>query len=178
MATEKWILDDGRRAEKRVTEIHTPEKMESEKVIELHMEDERPLKLKQRVIEKTKPFVYERRTETIDESGNVVDMKVESVEPKVNFQFVDHIVAGASACSHARKSGLSKEDIVEAVKESMKSSHGACHASACKKLKSKGMVEEVESKVESDNKNSIMDKVLIAVIAIQLVGLAYLFFGM
>lgn len=174
MATEKWILDDGRRAEKRVTEIHTPEKMESEKVIELHMEDERPLKLKQRVVEKTKPFVYERRTETLDDNGNVVDMKVESVEPKVNFQFVDHIVANASACGHAHKSGLTKEEIVDAVKESMKS----CHGTSCKKLKSKGVVDEVESAVEKENQTSTLDKILIGVIAIQLVGLAYLFFGM
>lgn len=177
MATEKWILDDGRRAEKRVTEVVSSEKMESEKVIELHMEDERPLKLKQRIVEKTKPFVYERRTETIDVNGNVVDLKVESVEPKVNFQFVDHIVADGAAC-HARKSGLSKEEIVEAVKESMKASHGGCHASACKKLKSKGIAEEIENKVEQDSKTSTMDKILIAVIAVQLVGLAYLFFGM
>ena len=178
MDTEKWILDDGRRAEKRVTEIHNPEKMECEKVVELHMEDERPLKLKQRVIEKTKPFIYERRTETIDQNGNVVDLKVESVEPKVNFQFVDHIVADTSACSHARKHGFSKEEIVEAVKESIKSSHGACHGSACKKLKSKGVAEEVETKVEAEKQTSTMDKILIAVIAVQLVGLAYLFFGM
>ena len=174
MATEKWILDDGRRAEKRVREIHTPEKMESEKIIELHMEDERPLKLKQRIVEKTKPYVFERKTETLDEHGNVVDMKVESVDPKVNFQFVDHIVADGINSTHVRPSSLSKEEIVEAVKESMKS----CHGSTCKKLKSKGVVEEVESNIEKNNGASTMDKVLIGVIAIQLVGLAYLFFGM
>ena len=179
MTTEKWILDDGRRAEKRVIETINTDKMESEKVVELHMEDEKPLKLKQRVIEKTKPFIYERKIETIDAQGNVVDLKVESVEPKVNFQFVDHIIAGGSAAVASQSvGGISKDEIVEMVKEAMKST-GPCHASVCsRKLKSKGVVDEVENKIEKDNQPSIMDKVLIGVIAAQMIGLAYLFFGM
>ena len=61
------------------------------------------------------------------------------------------------------------------VKEAMKSTH----ASVCsRKLKSKGVVDEVENKIEKDNQPSIMDKVLIGVIAAQMIGLAYLFFGM
>lgn len=177
MTTEKWILDDGRRAEKRVIETINTDKMESEKVVELHMEDEKPLKLKQRVIEKTKPFIYERKIETIDAQGNVVDLKIETVEPKVNLQFVDHIVAGGSASAQS-VGGISKDEIVEMVKEAMKST-GPCHASVCsRKLKSKGVVDEVENKIEKDNQPSIMDKVLIVVIAAQMIGLAYLFFGM
>lgn len=191
MTTEKWTLEDGRRVEKRVTEIHIPEKMESEKVVELHMEDERPLKLKQRMVEKTKPFVYEKRTETIDENGNVVDVKIESVEPKVNFQFVDHIVTDVAAVCNkgacnkgacnkgacdkgACNKGLTKEEIVEAVKESMNFNN----LTACNKLKSKGIVEEIETNIQSENSTSMLDKILVGVIAIQLVGLAYLFFGM
>ena len=178
MTTEKWILDDGRRAEKRVIETINADKMESEKVVELHMEDEKPLKLKQRVIEKTKPFIYERKIETIDAQGNVVDLKIETVEPKVNFQFVDHIVAGGFASAQNVGGGISKDEIVEMVKEAMKST-GSCHDSVCsRKLKSKGVVDDVENKIEKDNQPSIMDKVLIVVIAAQMIGLVYLFFGM
>ena len=54
---EKWTLEDGRRAEKRITEL------DGERVIELHVESERPLKLTQRVVEKSKPIVYERKIE-------------------------------------------------------------------------------------------------------------------
>ena len=48
---EKWTLEDGRRAERRVVET-TDSNGQSEKVIELHVEDVRPLRLQQRIVEK------------------------------------------------------------------------------------------------------------------------------
>ena len=46
---EKWTLEDGRKAEKRISESVNHSDLTSEKIVELHMEDERPLKLKQRI---------------------------------------------------------------------------------------------------------------------------------
>lgn len=98
--TEKWTLEDGRRAERRVTESVQPGG-EAERVVELHVEDERPLRLQQRVVEKRKPFVYEREIHTVDKTGNVVEKKVESIEPKVQMQLVEHIAADGGVTSLA-----------------------------------------------------------------------------
>jgi hypothetical protein len=90
MQKEKWTLEDGRRAERRVVENAL--NGETERVIELHVEDERPLRLQQRVVEKSKPIVYERKVETVDPAtGNVIESKVESIEPKVQMQLVEHV---------------------------------------------------------------------------------------
>jgi hypothetical protein len=61
---EKWTLEDGRRAERRVVEHKNADGV-AEKIIELHIEDERPLRLQQRVVEKVKPVLYERKFEIV-----------------------------------------------------------------------------------------------------------------
>ena len=92
---EKWTLEDGRRAERRVVET-TDSNGQSEKVIELHVEDLRPIRLQQRVIETTKPMLVERKLETIDPmTGNVIEQKIESLEPKSPMQVVQHIATPA-----------------------------------------------------------------------------------
>ena len=88
---ERWFLDDGRRAERKVTE-NVGENGECEKIVELFVEDERPLRLQQRVVEKCKPMLFERKLETIDpKTGEVLEQKVESLEPRVPMQVVEHI---------------------------------------------------------------------------------------
>jgi hypothetical protein len=123
--TEKWTLDDGRRAERRVTDNVNPTG-EAERVIELHVEDERPLRLQQRVVEKRKPFVYEREIHTVDKSGNVVEKKVEAVEPRVQMQLVEHLVTdnGVSALSTdpvvANDCHVTKEEMIETIVSAIK----------------------------------------------------------
>jgi len=107
---EKWMLDDGRRAEKRVREIKNEDGY-GERTVELHVEDERPLRLQQRVREKTKPFVFERTIETVDpKTGEVVDQKLESIDPKVPMQLVEHI----SSLGHSSEKGsVSAQTVTE-----------------------------------------------------------------
>jgi hypothetical protein len=117
--TEKWTLGDGRRAERRVTEQNSDDG-QTERIVELHVEDERPLKLQQRVVEKSKPIVYERKIETIDpHTGSVVDQKVESMEPRVQMQLVEHIASANSVTAQSIQEDcechVTREEMVDAI---------------------------------------------------------------
>ena len=179
--TEKWTLEDGRKAEKRVQENINHADLTSEKVVELHMEDERPLKLKQRVIEKSKPIIYERKIETVDDAGNVVDVKIESAEPRVPMQLVEHISAansfaaqGCKKVSHPK--GLTKEDMIEAITMAIKSvkSSDVCES----RISSLGIADQIAEKVNEDSNNGVTNKILIGVIIVLAAGLGYMLFAM
>ncbi len=176
---EKWTLEDGRKAEKRVHENVNHADLTSEKVVELHMEDERPLKLKQRVTEKTKPVIYERKIETIDSTGNVVEVKVESAEPKVAMQLVEHIAVanpvsaqGCKKVCHAK--GLTKEDMVEAITAAFK----AVKSSDEVKINSLGLADQIAEKVNDSSEGNTVNNILIGVIVFLTIGLGYLLFAM
>lgn len=178
---EKWTLEDGRKAEKRVHETVNTSDLTSEKVVELHMEDERPLKLKQRVVEKTKPVIYERKIETLDANGNIVDVKVESSEPKVQMQLVEHIAVAAQAASHGCKSackknaGMTKEDLAEAIALAIKSANAK---EECK-INSQGIAAKIAEEVEVEKKaDNTVNNILIGVIVVLTVGLGYMLFAM
>ena len=187
---EKWVLDDGRRAEKRVTEVKN-EDGQGERVIELHVEDARPLRLQQRVVEKTKPFVFERTVSTVDpQTGEVVDQKLESIEPKIQMQLVEHI-----STSNPNVSTLSvddcdchvtKEEMIETVIAAVKAakendvqsmSRSMSSNSFSDKLNSLGLVDEIEKRVDISGYSS-SDKILLGVIAAQVVALGYIVFFM
>lgn len=196
MRVERWTLDDGRRAERRVMEL-ADNSGEAERVIEFLVEDERPLRLKERVVERKKPFVYERKIETLDPDGNVVEQKVESVEPKVQMQLVEHLISSQSVHAQAASQEndcdchVTKEEMIDTIVAAIKATrNGATHhtpshdeayqvraMSTAKKLKSLGLAEEVADRVEN-KEYSLGDKILFAVIAAQVVGLAYMIFGM
>lgn len=163
---EKWTLEDGRRAERRVMENKNADG-QAEKIIELHVEDERPLRLQQRIIERTKPIVYERKLETVDPvSGSVVEEKVESLFGNAktgdgNFvtkQELIDIIAGLK----------SKDEVkVQAVAETPK-----------KALKTSSLMEELQKMNTQKDGMSMMDKILLVVIAAQMIGLGYILFFM
>lgn len=124
---EKWVLDDGRRAEKRVTETKNCEDGQGERIVELHVEDERPLRLQQRIREKTKPIVYERTIETVDpKTGEVVEQKLESIDPKVQMQLVEHIsttgpsVVSAQSVEDDCDCHVTKEEMIETIVAAIK----------------------------------------------------------
>lgn len=177
---EKWTLEDGRKAEKRISETVNHADLTSEKVVELHMEDERPLKLKQRVIEKTKPVIFERKIETVDAHGNIVDVKIESAEPKVPMQLVEHIgvashhVAAQGCKRSCQSKGLTKEDLAEAIATAIKTS---CEKDNCK-LKSMGIADEIAERVNQDSSDNTTNYILYGIIAVLTLGLGYLLFAM
>ena len=178
---EKWTLEDGRKAEKRIHENVNHADLTSEKVVELHMEDERPLKLKQRVTEKSKPVIVERKIETVDAAGNVVDVKIESAEPRVPMQLVEHIAVSSPVSAQGCKKvchskGLTKEDMVEAITAAIKAvkSSESCGA----KINSLGLADQIAEKVNGDDDGGTTNKILVGVIVLLVVGLGYLLFAM
>lgn len=178
---EKWTLEDGRRAEKRVIE-HKDVNGECEKVIEVHVEDERPLRLQQRVVEKCKPMLYERKLETIDpKTGNVVEQKVESLEPKVPMQVVEHIGVAASGNSDDANKPVTKQEMIDAIVAAIKANRelSMAHHAEKKCVKAQGLAEEIQKlQVPQKDGMSLMDKALIVVIAAQVIGLGYILFFM
>lgn len=168
---DSYVLGDGRRAERRVTQVANGQVVE--KIVELHMEDERPLRLQERVVEVSKPMVVERRTEKIDPAtGSVVEQKVEALENKSPMQVVEHIgVAQKSqVCEHA--------DLVKAIVEALKTSKEDMVSvqSLSSGLKTLGAADEVASRANA--KVSLSDKILVGIVAAQIVGLIYIVFFM
>lgn len=149
---EKWTLEDGRRAERHIKEIG------DERIIELHIEELRPMRLQQRITEKVKPFVYEREIEMVDSDGNVVEKKVEAIEPKVQLQLVDHIAVASKPVN-----------VLSSVKEEVKSVNG---------VKSFGLAEEIAKQDKVVKNNGMTDKILMGVIGLLAVGVVYMIFFM
>ena len=188
LKVEKWTLEDGRRAERRVTESKDSNG-QGERVIELHVEDARPLRLQQRIVEKTKPIIFERKMEVIDPAtGNVVEQKVECLEPRVPMQVVEHIGVARGDDDYGIQ--FTKREFVELLaemrtnnkpkeKQEGKAKDANPKVESPKKVMSLGLAEEFEKMSSPQNDgSSMMDKLLICVIAAQVVGLAYIIFFM
>lgn len=191
---EKWIQEDGRRAERRVTETKFDKEGQAERTIELHLEDPRPLKLQQRIVEKIKPVIFERKIETINPlTGEVIERKVETVEQKVPMQVVDHISVVESNNTndptqnvnfdHAAPEGvplyLQNKDLkalVDLLKNGQKDETNSNTDEFETKLKSLGMAEQAARKSSKDNFSS--DKLLMGVIVAQVIALGYVLFFM
>ncbi len=187
--TEKWTLDDGRRAERRVTENVNPTG-EAERVVELHVEDERPLRLQQRVVEKRRPFVYEREIHTIDKSGNVVEKKIEAVEPKIQMQLVEHVAtpAGVSALSVEDPAAgndchVTKEEMIETIVSAVRALKEEFAAALPQSVVAApgSLADQIGRRLNEDQPKADtggMDKILWGVIVILVIGLGYVIFGM
>lgn len=86
-------LEDGRKAER----IVQAEDSEGKTVTEVWVEPIIERKLSQRVVEYRKPVVHRREVETVDEvSGEVIERKVESLEPENKMQLREFIKTESS----------------------------------------------------------------------------------
>ena len=83
----RW--EDGRHAEKHVVDWHVADDGAEQREVELFVEPERQLNLKQRVIEKRKPVVYHRTTQIID-GDKIVEQQVEERDED-KLELVQHI---------------------------------------------------------------------------------------
>jgi hypothetical protein len=92
---EKIRLEDGRHGERKVVEEKDCDTGEGVVVTEVWEEAPKVMPLTKRVTEKKRPIVVERTIETIKDE-QVVDVQVESLEPKVELQFKEHIVRAGS----------------------------------------------------------------------------------
>lgn len=178
---DSYTLGDGRRAERRITEVTKDGVVE--KIVELHVEDERPLRLQERIVETSKPVVVERKLEKIDPAtGNVVEQKVEALEPKTPMQVVEHIgVKQSPSCDcHGCDCNVTKQDMIDAIVAALAAKNGVSAQSVPSDLKSGlaslGVADEVASTVKEGM--STMDKVLMGIVAAQVAALVYLLFFM
>lgn len=87
---EKLNMEDGRQAERHIMDDGYCED-EQTRTIDLYVEPERPKTLAKRIVEKRRPCVFRREIETVDENGEVIDRKVESIDPEDKMQLVQHI---------------------------------------------------------------------------------------
>ncbi len=94
---ETVYLADGRKADKLVQEEHDAATGGSKITTEVWAEPKIDKKLTQKVVEYKKPVVYRRDIETVDEtSGDVIERKVESLEPEVKMELREHIQSAGS----------------------------------------------------------------------------------
>ena len=86
---QKILWEDGRHAERRIVDWHVSEDGVEQREVELFLEPERQLNLKQRVVEKRKPVVYHRTTQVVD-GDKIIDQMVEERDED-KLQIVEHI---------------------------------------------------------------------------------------
>ncbi len=112
---EKIRMEDNRWAERHVQEDVDCNSGEGERVIELYIEDPQPKPLRQRITEKIRNEVYERVIDDIGENGEVVDRRVESVEPATSrMQLVERSVLNPdSAAQDDCDCNITKEEMVD-----------------------------------------------------------------
>lgn len=157
---EKWVLEDGRRAEKVVLENTLGE--EVERTTEIRVDEDRPKNVQQKIIEKIKPVVYERTTKIIDVStGEPVEEKVESADLRLR--------------EKNDNSFVTRNEMIDAIVAALKSV--GCNKNETKNysnpgaLKSLGLANQIEAESKSISKKDI---ILLGVIIAQIIGLIYL----
>jgi len=97
MQKQVVYLEDGRRATKIVQEEDNVKTGETKIVTEVWAEPKIDKKLTHRVVEHRKPVIHRREIETVDEeTGEVVERKVESIEPDVRMELREHIQTNSS----------------------------------------------------------------------------------
>lgn len=145
---EKTVTEDGRKKEKHVKEEKIGE--ETHKVIEVF--EEIPLKLKTKIVEKTKSFdlVYEREIITYDsESGVVVNTVTEQ---------------------------LDLPELKTVVKQAEKTTEVQQKISSIENPEIKNLIKNLENNSKAKNRvKNLLDKVLIAVVIAQVCYLLYYF---
>lgn len=185
---EQIYLEDGREAERRVTDDG------DERVLELYVEPPKPKPeklLNKRVIEKKRPVVYERVIETV-ENGEVVDRKVEALDPKVEMKLLEHHVPAQQAVvkSVPKKEVVAQEakyvtheELQQAILTAVKAvrRHDVAEekrAAPVAETPKLSMQEVVGERVEQSKTASIINIGLAALIAAQVGALGYLLFFM
>jgi len=181
LVVDSYTLGDGRRAERRIKEVTKDGVVE--KIVELHVEAERPLRLQERIVETSKPVVVERKLEKIDPAtGNVVEKKVEALEPKTPMQVVEHIgFTQKPGCDcHGCDCNVTKQDMIDAIIAALQTKNDVSAQSVPSELSnglaSLGVVDKIAPTVKQGM--STMDKVLMGIVAAQIAALVYLIFFM
>lgn len=155
---EKIFTDDGRRAEKRYSIDEA-----GNRVVEIWAEEKSPLKLAEKIIERSEEVVVERIIETVDPTtGEVLDRKVEAVEPTMELR--EHQVSEPKAVSEY----MTKSDFLEAMAQI------SGNKVVAKQVSAKNIVKQ---NVESSSENKDAFNIILMVVLAGLLGvLAYQWF--
>lgn len=116
------FLEDGRRAEKIVQSNLDPISSEEKIVTEIWEEPKIEKKLSKRVVDYKKPLVYKREIEFVDAAGDVVEKKVESLEPETKLELREHLKAQSVTESVSAQSVdpyVTREELQGVVSEGM-----------------------------------------------------------
>lgn len=177
---EKIRLEDGRHAERHVRDNG------DEVVVELHVEPERELKLSQRVIEKKKPVVYERAVEKFNKSGDVVERKVEALEPEPKLEVRSQVErlkpkyerdAEEKAAASPQRF-VTRDELKEALVSALNVKEEARKKQQPVVKKKLTAAQEVADRVNAQEKPSWKVIGLVALIVAQIGALAYIMFWM
>mgnify|MGYP003462112952 CR=1 FL=1 len=189
---DKWTLEDGRKAEKRIINVPGSEDGVSETITEFHVEPPRHLNLEKKIIERTKPFIFERVIQEIDPvTGEVRDQKIESVEPKVQMHFVEHIVAEPEVASQKVEEDcdchVTREEMIDAIVSAIKVSKDqgfveskVVEPSHESQISSLGIAEEIEKRINLSTFDSsdFKSNLVLALMTVQVLALFYMVFFM
>lgn len=115
------FLEDGRRAEK-VVQLSSDPSGEERIVTEFWEEPKIEKKLTKRVVDYKKPLVYKREIEFTDETGEIIEKKVESVESESKLELREHIkvapqVESLSVSNNQDASYVTREELQGVVSE-------------------------------------------------------------
>lgn len=167
MGVEKWVTEDGLRAERRVTENA------DEKVIEVYMEDGPPqLKLKQKITERIKPMVYEREVQSIDSEGRV-EVKLESIDPNASIALVKDTEKASEKVSE--KEYVTKEEMVDAIVAGIKAARSQGVVDNSNQVNSLSLSAHLTEKFDTIDKGHMLKVALIGLLVVEIcLGLFYL----
>ncbi len=144
-------------------------------VTEYYIEDPRPMPLKKRVVETKKEIVAERKIETVRD-GEVIEVEIESLEPQVKTQLVEHIKA-IGTNRDASPEYVTKNEMrsmVDEIKQAMQYNNNIYE----EPIPVSAMQAEVEERVNGKKKISAFDTLLMVSIAGVVAGAVYVFFVM
>ncbi len=164
---EKFILEDGRHAERHISTNEA-----GEKVIELFVEEKKPLILEKRVIEKRKEILAEQVIETVRD-GQVIDVKVHSVDPNVKMELREHLgVAKDSelnALNYVSKKELGpviSQAVVAGVAALMNNNHNEVSAQSIIVTKAQQTQDAIENRVETKKKTDKLMYIIAGIIIV------------
>jgi hypothetical protein len=178
---EKIRLEDGRHAERVIKSLS-----DGSQIIETWVEPKRKLHLAQRQVIRSRPCVYERETEVLDEeTGEILKKEVEDMgEPKV--QVREQIVSSLSMPEEQDSGFVSREELREDIKSAM--------LVFAEKMRDKdvqngedeyeyeyedepvSMQSVVEERLEEKKPVSSLSYFLVALVAVEVSALAYILF--
>ncbi|MHA2427794.1 MAG: hypothetical protein ACXADB_07205 [Candidatus Hermodarchaeia archaeon] len=131
---EPIVAEDGRRAERKTLKTFDPDSREGVEVVETSIEPKVDLRLARRETIKTRPVVHRREVELIDEeTGEVLETEVESIDPEIRMEVRERIVSAAALPKEEESEFVTRaelrQDLLDVV-DHLKEDRGYSHVSA------------------------------------------------